>query len=150
MKIEMSHVLALLVGAALFGGGMYAKQNKIETVADVTEFFQGEVSVPEERLPPERSKVVTLDGHNRTEDPALMSYCENLARSAQRLQHGDLRVAGFGARYENVADAGSWEQAYQLWRASSGHAKNIERGGPYIGYANRGNYYVVIYGEKLK
>jgi cysteine-rich secretory family protein len=98
-----------------------------------------------------------LDGKGRFDSVTLCKYAQIHAddmATTGKFEHSDLRplVEQYGVCRENICwvygDA-TWEQAYEQWRASPGHAANIEYGGKHVGFGRGFNgthtYFVVIY-----
>lgn len=57
-------------------------------------------------------------------------------------------VSRYGVVHENIARAHNWSEAFALWEMSPPHAANLRDGGPYIGFASRDTFYILIFAEK--
>ncbi len=118
-----------------------------------------EVVVHDEVVPPPVDVVIDLDGHQRQYSANLSAHAQEWAEQMAKQNsfyhsHIGILTSRHGVVRENIAyyqgPAASWENVYEMFKASPPHDFNIKNGGPYIGYGEAANggttYYVVLYG----
>lgn len=135
MKWRTAIVVVLLAAAALAP----------VWVVPLAQMIQRQVAGPPDPIP------VRLTG--RTESLRLSEFAQKHADFC--VQHDQFlhsrigeAVSRYGVVHENIARAHNWSEAFALWEMSPPHAANLRDGGPYIGFAHKGDFYILIFAEK--